>query len=420
MATVYNNGVSAENLNVVNDVYQGIDKILRSDIYTAEGRNTLDGFYKGEAVNGKIKEELFIEMASPYTFVRDNTDYVFKGNDAGIHFLYFNDWNYEQSNKELFDYKVREMLDNGRSIDEIASALVVSLRNGDSNKIYKDLKGLLAEAKEQITPYEVAEVSTLDDLLLQIRNAISDFEFSNDTYCAYEHRTLKDNIRIIISAKLVNSIDVVKLANTLNIERAEMDALFWKVDTTDNVIYIVDKNAMGYFTKNTRGYTKRLEELRKSIYYYDNDKLFYYSPLFKATYIQYIPADDLTLTMEAEAQDVEVLGAEVSTLQANDIIVDNFAVSGTLKYKTGYTGYSQSAELQEGNFFAFKVNPSVSGAVIKCKLLGGVGPEVTMDADLNAVVRITSNTQKIRLTITKDSITKVYIYSLANLTLQSE
>lgn len=292
MATTYNMGVDAQNLNVVNDYYEGIDKIFRSDIVVAEGRNTLDGFYKGEAVNGKIKEDLFIEMASPYSFTKDDTQYVFKGNDAGIHFVYYGDWNYEQSNKELFDFKVREMLNNGQSVEDIATGVVASLRNGDNDKIFTDLKGLLATAKAEMTPYEDATPSTLEDLLLAIRNAISDFEFANNTYCTYKHRTLKDNIRIIISAKLVNQIDVVKLANTLNIERAEMDALFWKVDTTDNVVYIVDKNAIGYFTKNTRGYTQRWEQLRKTIYYYDNDKLFYYSPLFKATYLTYTPSNE--------------------------------------------------------------------------------------------------------------------------------
>lgn len=292
MATTYNMGVDAQNLNVVNDYYEGIDKIFRSDIVVAEGRNTLDGFYKGEAINGKIKEDLFIEMASPYSFTKDDTQYVFKGNDAGIHFVYYGDWNYEQSNKELFDFKVREMLNNGQSVEDIATGVVASLRNGDNDKIFTDLKGLLATAKAEMTPYEDATPSTLENLLLAIRNAISDFEFANNNYCTYKHRTLKDNIRIIISAKLVNQIDVVKLANTLNIERAEMDALFWKVDTTDNVVYIVDKNAIGYFTKNTRGYTQRWEQLRKTIYYYDNDKLFYYSPLFKATYLTYTPSNE--------------------------------------------------------------------------------------------------------------------------------
>ena len=287
MPTVYNRGTDATNTNVVNDTYEAIDKIFRSDITVAEGRNTLDGFYKGEVLNGRLLEEVFVEMATPYAFTQDDTQYVFKGNDAGLHFVYYGDWNYEQSNKELFIYKIREWLDNGKSPDEIASAIVASLRNGDNFKIYKDLKGLLLDAKSQMTPYEVPVVSTEEDLLLQIRNAISDFEFTNHTYCAYDHRTLKDNIRVVISAKLINRIDVVKLANTLNVDRAEIDTLFWKVDTTDNVIYIVDKNALGYFTKNTRGYSKLLEELRKVIYYFDNDKLYYYSNLFKATYITF-------------------------------------------------------------------------------------------------------------------------------------
>ena len=356
-------------------------------------------------------------MAQPYTFTKDDTQYVFKGNDSGIHFVYYGDWNYEQSNKELFDFKVRELVSRGKTLDDIASGVVASLRNGDNDKIYTDLKGLLLTAKDEMTPFaDNATPSSLDELLLAIRDAISEFEFANDTYCAYKHRTLKDNIRVIISAKLVNRIDVVKLANTLNIERAEIDTLFWKVDTTDNVIYIVDKNALGYFTKNTRGYSERLNPLRKTIYYFDNDKLYYYSPLFKATYLTFNEAN-LDFTMEAETN--EILGANPNTLQKDIAIVGN-DITGELLYKEGFTGYSQSAELQEGNFFAFKIAPSVQGATIKLKLLGGVGPEVTMDADLNAVVRITATTQKIRVIMTKNNNSITRVYTLSGLVLDAK
>lgn len=416
MATVYNNGVSADELDVVNDYYDGIDAIFRSDIKTADTRNTLDGFYKGEVVNGKIKEELFIEMAEPYSFVKDDTQYVFKGNDADLHFVYYGNWTNEQSNKELFTFKVREMLANGKTYDDIAMGVVASLRNGDNDKIYNDMKGLLLDAKAQMTPYEVPTVDNMEDLLLQIRNAISDFEFANNTYCAYKHATLKEDIRIVISAKLVNQIDVTKLANTLNIDRAEMDAIFWKVDTTDNVIYIVDKNAIGYFTRNTEGYSEVKRPLRKIIFYYDNDKLYYYSPLFKATYITY-NANALNFEMEEETN--EILGANPNTLQKDISIVGN-EITGELLYKEGYTGYSGDTDLQEGNYFAFKVVPSTTGATIKLKLLGGVGPEVTMDADLNAVVRITSTTQKIRVTMTKGNTTIVKVYTLNGLVLDAK
>lgn len=293
MANVYNNGVSASDANVVNDVYAGLDAIFRSDIIVAEGRNNLDGFYKGEVEDGKMLEQCFIEMAEPYDFTRDDTQYMFKGNDAGLNFKYFTDWTYEQSNKELFTYKIKEMLANGKTEDEIVTGVVASLRNGDNQHIYEGLKGLLANAKASMTAWaENATPATLQDVCLNIRDIISHFEFANNDYCAKKHRTLKDNIRIVIPATLVNRIDVVYLANLLHIERAEMDALFYKVDTTDNVVYVVDVNAIGYFTKNTEGYTEVRRPLRKMIFFFDRDKLYYYSDFFKATYFTYTPATE--------------------------------------------------------------------------------------------------------------------------------
>ena len=229
-------------------------------------------------------------MAEPYSFTRDDTQYLFKGNDAGLNFKYFADWNYEQSNKELFLPKIREMLANGKTEDEIITGVVASIRNGDNEKIFADMKGLLLNAKASMNAWaDNSTPTTLQDVCLNIRDIVSHFEFANNDYCAKKHRTLKDNIRIVISDKLVNRIDVVYLANLLNIERAEMDALFWKIDTTDNVVYVVDVNAIGYFTKNTEAYTEVLKPLRKMIFYYDNDKLYYYSDFFKATYFTYTP-----------------------------------------------------------------------------------------------------------------------------------
>ena len=291
-ATIYNNGVTAENANVVNDVYAGLDAIFRSDVIVAEGSNNLDGFYKGEVENGKALEQLFIEMAEPYEFTKDDTQYMFKGKDAGLNFKYFVDWSYNQSNKELFTYKVKEMLSNGKTLDEIGSGVVASIRNGDNQKIYEDLKGLLVNAKASMTAWaDNATPATLEDVCLNIRDIISHFEFANNDYCAKKHRTFKDNIRIVIPAKLVNRIDVVYLANLLHIERAEMDALFYKVDTTDNVVYVVDKNAIGYYTKNTEAYSEVRRPLRKIIFYFDRDKLYYYSDFFKATYFTYTPQE---------------------------------------------------------------------------------------------------------------------------------
>ena len=291
MPTIYNNGTAAADTNVVNSAYGAIDRIFKSDIRAALALNSLNGFNKGSVENGRILEEMFIEMATPYNFERGSTTKYFTAEDAKIHTKYYGDWNERQTSKEWYNYKIREMLDAGKSVDEVAQQIVVSVASGDEDLIYNDLKGLLANAKASMTPFAMnATPTNLEDLLLTIRNAVSHFRYVNNDYCAYKSKTPADNIRVIISSYLINQIDVVKLANTLNIDRAEIRNLFWEVDTTDNVVYIVDINAIGYFEKNFDAYTEVKRPLRKMITYLDHDVLYYYCDFFKATYITYTPA----------------------------------------------------------------------------------------------------------------------------------
>ena len=300
MPTLYNNGTAAADTNVVNSAYGAIDRIFKSDIQAALALNSLNGFNKGSVENGRILEEMFIEMATPYNFERGSTTKYFTAEEAKIHTKYYGTWNERQTSKEWYNYKIREMLDSGKSVDEVAQQIVVSVASGDEDLIYNDLKGLLVDAKSDMTPFAMnATPATLEELLLTIRNAVSHFKFANSDYCAYKSKTPAENIRVIISSYLINQIDVVKLANTLNIDRAEIRNLFWEVDTTDNVVYIVDINAIGYFEKNFDAYTETLRPLRKMITYLDHDVLYYYSDFFKATYITYTPA------AETETADTE-------------------------------------------------------------------------------------------------------------------
>lgn len=98
-------------------------------------------------------------------------------------------------------------------------------------------------------------------------------------------------------------------------------------------------------------------------------------------------------------------------------------ISGTLKYVTGYTGYSGSSELQEGNFLALKIAPAEDNTLTwKTKLVGGVGPEVAFDEDLNCVYRITSTSQVIQINGYDDDNNLVvsFNYPLTGLTLETD
>lgn len=117
----------------------------------------------------------------------------------------------------------------------------------------------------------------------------------------------------------------------------------------------------------------------------------------------------MVLSVDAETASTTIKGKAVSLLQDGVIVNDNF-IQGHLNYVTGYTGYSQDTALQSGNFLALKFE-ATTGATTTVELLGGDGGPVTLDTDMNAVIRITNkNTQKVKVvsTLNGDTVTKVY------------
>ena len=109
--------------------------------------------------------------------------------------------------------------------------------------------------------------------------------------------------------------------------------------------------------------------------------------------------------------------------------VSNNEITGTLKYVTGYTGFSGNPEQQEGNYLALKFTPVDEDDVITVELLGGtVGHPVTLDEDLNMVLRIGDpKKQKIRVVTTHEidaetheTVTSTDMYYLNQLVLEAE
>lgn len=123
------------------------------------------------------------------------------------------------------------------------------------------------------------------------------------------------------------------------------------------------------------------------------------------------------LTVEAEDPTDTILGKVVNTLQDN-IVVSDTGITGTLKYVTGYTGYSGNPAEQSGNFLALKFT-APAGSTTTVELIGGTAGVKTLDSDMNLVARITNKrTQKLRVISTTsggDKLTKVLDLSLLTL-----
>lgn len=132
------------------------------------------------------------------------------------------------------------------------------------------------------------------------------------------------------------------------------------------------------------------------------------------------PEEEVTININVKAVDdgTQVHGVKASELQEN-IVVTEDAITGTLKHKTSYTGFSSDTGKQEGNYLALAIT-SDEGTTIKTQLLNGSGNEVEV-TDGFCVYRITSkDTQKVKITSTKSNKTVMKEYLLTGLTCNEE
>ena len=122
--------------------------------------------------------------------------------------------------------------------------------------------------------------------------------------------------------------------------------------------------------------------------------------------------DEYLVTDTEIAPEEDLLGKVVSDLQ-DSIKIEEDKITGTLKYVTGYTGFSSKTEEQSGNYLALH-NISNIGEPIFVELINGFSGPVKLDADGIIVLRIANNEQKVKVTCGD----LVKEYSLSELTLQ--
>lgn len=128
----------------------------------------------------------------------------------------------------------------------------------------------------------------------------------------------------------------------------------------------------------------------------------------------------IEISVEPDSDGSNRYGKSVSELQS-DIVISGDTINGTLKYVTGYTGFSSVTGEQSGNYLSLKINQKPLDAVVKVELVGGTtGERIVNDGYI--VCRITDeDAMTLKITAEKsgyEGATKVY--KLTGLTLETE
>lgn len=297
-------------------------------------------FDKDELQFGSILEDLRIALKTPAAFNPNETTFMPPKYDTVIK-RYFGEWEDKRIDTEVSRKKIREFMLNDAGVTEFISKVVNNLDASElhaANQKYKDFFLTLQSTATAINDrlltmyanntaagghkstvdalinascylksgscYEVLDVSaTTDEVLTEIRNVVDDMLFENATYngiSGYVSGARMEDLRIIANNKFLNDIDVTKLANLFNMEKASMLAKIVKTDgceftyadataTTGTisaahgyVVIICDKNAIGRVTKGREFEEDFVKERFSRWYGSTYDEMFYYNPALKA------------------------------------------------------------------------------------------------------------------------------------------
>ena len=127
-----------------------------------------------------------------------------------------------------------------------------------------------------------------------------------------------------------------------------------------------------------------------------------------------------SLSVDADIQaGTDLLGKSVTDLQS-DVTIGATGISGTLKYVTGYTGFSGEEELQSGHYLVVHCDTGEDAAdSITVQLINGDFGPATLDEDGIAILRIKDkDAQALNVTAYKDGRAASRIFSLSGLVLE--
>ncbi len=292
-------GVTEDALTI-QDVYGIIEKVAKVTLDNVQSVNPLAELDKGVVVNGTMIEKTLQLLAESFAYNKDAVDVFAKKNNNTI--TYYHDvWNRRQFQETAEDFEIRKILRSGDvdRLNDFIAVKIASLTEGANHEDFLAYKKMFkAVAEDATNPLvecgDIDDTSTMKDVLIAITNAVKSFTFVNDTYvqAGVATRTPLENIRIAIPYSLINRIDITTLANIFNLEKASMLARIIEIDTEDDIIYIFDKNAFGsYISVNefTQQYNPKGLYMN---YFLTQDKMFYFCPFFKATYLDCSELED--------------------------------------------------------------------------------------------------------------------------------
>ena len=278
-----------------------IGKIAHQIIRQVEAKNPLAVFDKMPVDKGDTIEQAVIKLVEASSYDRAGSEALTRATNDKMLVRYFNNWERRKYKQTVDRSELRKVLVEGSDAETVATNLVSVLGQSRIDDKFQNVKALL---KWGATAGSLAEGTTVlkslgtvpvangatdyKGVLKKIKNTVKGMKFVNADFntAGIRRKTNEEDIYIIAPYTLITSIDVDELAGVFNLDKAEIRNRIIEIDSTDNIVYIVDRNAILDYT--------RLYEMVNQLnadglfynYFLHVEDLFAISPLFDGCFFE--------------------------------------------------------------------------------------------------------------------------------------
>lgn len=279
-----------------------IGKIAYQIIRQVEAKDPLAVFDKIPVNKGDTIEQAVIKLVEAQGYDRTGADALTRATQSKMLVRYFNNWERRVYKTTVDRSELRKILVEGTDTESVATNLVSVLAQSRIDEKFQNVKALL---KWGATAGSLGEGTTVlkslgtvpavngamdyKGILKKIKNTVKGMKFVNADFntSGLRRKTDESDIYIVAPYSLITSLDVDELAGVFNLDKAEIRNRIIEIDSTDNIVYIVDQNAILDFTR----LYEMVNQLNASGLFYNYflhvEDLFAISPLFDGCYFEY-------------------------------------------------------------------------------------------------------------------------------------
>lgn len=276
-----------------NGYYPFVETLAYQNIRAIKSVNRLeDAFYFIDLTedNGAVLETGLINKAECQAYNKDACD--MSPLDPQAVARYFNNWKPCRYKTTIRRDDIRKILANkGQGVEDIVAEILDTLTQGKDSDEFKSGRSLILTTQvKDYTSFLGGTPANLKGIIYAIRDMYDTLRTDNTGLdeTGWETHAPEDDIRIGISLKLLNLLDVGELASILNLSKVELLGKLVVIPVSDldkslwYKVVVYDRKAFIHARRKMTMDNEKCANAEYWNYYLFIDDLWAYNPLFKA------------------------------------------------------------------------------------------------------------------------------------------